>query len=50
MDKLANTLHKLVDDRDWHNLSALSTALMTGEWDSMSERENAEWLDELEGV
>lgn len=46
--KLENTLHKLVDDRDWHNLSALATALMTGEWDAMSEAENEEWLEELQ--
>lgn len=46
-DKCYKVLHKLVEDRDWANLSALATALNSGEWDSMSELGQAEWLEEL---
>lgn len=47
MKDVYETLHKLVNDGDWHNLSALSTALMSGEWDAMSGLEQDNWLEEL---
>lgn len=46
-EELYKMLHKLIDQGDWHDLSVLSTALMSGEWDNMSELDQANWLEEL---
>lgn len=47
--RLHEVLIELINESDWHDLSALSTALMSGEWDAMSEVEQDEWLSGILG-